>query len=370
MNTIVAVRKCSEYNLNEVYDLISDIWDKCEGPDVSGKRVLLKPNILIDSDPSKAICTHPVVVEAAIRLLQSKGAIVLVGDSPGAMAKGYKGEKSGIFQVCQNTGAAWIDFSKEPTTINLKKGRIRIASAIKEVDLIVSLPKFKNHGLVYFTGGIKNTLGLVPGFTKAKQHALHSDRISFSEFLVDLNEAVLPHFFIMDGILGMEGPGPGQGIPIKIDLLLGSSNPLALDIIASKIAGYNPNDIPTNAVALSRGLWMKSAGDIIYDGPELEPLIRNDFKKIPLAGSENTVVRFLKGRMHILKKMERRPVFIHKNCIGCLDCIKICPANAIAMHPTRKNYVVLADVKCIRCFCCSEVCQHQAVIIRRKLFGA
>jgi uncharacterized protein (DUF362 family) len=91
MNNKVTVRKCSEYDLNEVYGQISEIWQKCEGPEVSGKRVLLKPNILIDSDPSKAICTHPVVVEAAIRLLQSKGAIVLVGDSPGAMARGYKG---------------------------------------------------------------------------------------------------------------------------------------------------------------------------------------------------------------------------------------------------------------------------------------
>jgi uncharacterized protein (DUF362 family) len=103
MNTKVTVRKCSEYNLREVYNQVSEIWEKCEGPDVSGKRVLVKPNILIDSDPSKAICTHPVVVEAVIRLLQLKGATVLVGDSPGAMARGYKGEKSGIFQVSQRT---------------------------------------------------------------------------------------------------------------------------------------------------------------------------------------------------------------------------------------------------------------------------
>jgi len=370
MNNKVTIRKCAEYDLKDVYNQLSDIWQKCEGPDVSGKRVLVKPNILIDSDPLKAICTHPVVVEAVIKLLQSKGAIVLVGDSPGAYSRGYTGEKSGIFQVCQKTGAEWINFAKDPAEINLRKGKIKIASVIKEVDIIVSLPKFKNHGLVYFTGAIKNTLGLVPGFTKAKQHALHRDRISFSEFLVDLNEAIMPHFFIMDGILGMEGPGPGQGVPIKIGLLLGSSNPLALDIVASKIAGYNPNDIPTNAVALSRGLWMKSAGDLILDGPELGSLIRNDFKKIPLDGSENIVVRFLKNRMHFLKKLERRPVFIHKNCIGCLDCIKICPANAITMHPKKDNYVVLTDSKCIRCFCCSEVCQSNAVENRRKFFGA
>lgn len=370
MNTKVAVRQCSDYNLQDVYYRVSEIWDICEGPDVSGKRVLVKPNILIDSDPSKAICTHPVVVEAVIRLLQSKGAIVLVGDSPGAMARGYKGEKSGIFQVSQKTRSEWVDFSKGPAELNLRKGKIKIASVINKVDIIISLPKFKNHGLVYFTGAIKNTLGMVPGFTKAKQHALHSDRISFSEFLVDLNEAVLPHFFIMDGITAMEGPGPGGGTPVKVGLLLGSSNPLALDYVASTIAGYNPKDIPTNSVAIARGLWMKSYTDIIFDGPELKSLIRNDFKKIPLSSSENVISRFLKGKIHIFRKLERRPVFIHKNCTGCNDCIKICPANAIEMHPGRKNYVILTDSKCIRCFCCSEVCQSNAVSIRRKIFGA
>ena len=75
------------------------------------------------------------------------------------------------------------------------------------------MPKFKNHELVYFTGAIKNTLGLVPGFSKAKQHALHQDRTGFGEFLVDLNEEVTPDYFFMDGITGMEGPGPGRGFP-------------------------------------------------------------------------------------------------------------------------------------------------------------
>ena len=110
----------------------------------------------------------------------------------------------------------------------LRKGKIRVAAITDEVDLIISLPKFKNHELVYFTGAIKNTLGLVPGFSKGKQHALHQDRSKFGEFLVDLNEAVTPDYFLMDGIMGMEGPGPGRGFPVEIGLLFGSTNPLVL----------------------------------------------------------------------------------------------------------------------------------------------
>ena len=269
MNSIVAVRKCREYELQEITNLISEIYEVCQGPEVTGKKVLLKPNILTDSDPAKAIVTHPVVVEAMIRFLQSRGATVFVGDSPAVHTRTFRGEKSGIYQVCQNTGAAWVDFAKAPVQKNCRKQKDKDRAAVNEVDLIISMPKFKNHELVYFTGAIKNTLGLVPGFSKAKQHALHHDRESFSNFLVDLNEAVLPHFFLMDGIIGMEGRGPGQGTPVRTGVLLGSTNPVAIDIIASTIAGYNPLDIPTTSIALARGLWLSDAAEIIYDGPDI-----------------------------------------------------------------------------------------------------
>jgi ferredoxin len=169
--------------------------------------------------------------------------------------------------------------------------------------------------------------------------------------------------------MGMEGHGPGQGTPIRTEVLLGSSNPLALDIIASTIAGYNPKEIPTNRIALARSIWLKSADELIYDGPALNSLIRKDFKRITVTPNANVSLKFLKDRIRFLRKFERRPVFIHSNCTGCDECIKICPQNAIAMSKDIKNYIVLTDRKCIRCFCCSEVCKSNAVQIIIKIFG-
>ena len=48
MNNKISVRSCKEYELQPVYDLICDIYTRSDGPDVNGKRVLLKPNILSD----------------------------------------------------------------------------------------------------------------------------------------------------------------------------------------------------------------------------------------------------------------------------------------------------------------------------------
>jgi uncharacterized protein (DUF362 family)/Pyruvate/2-oxoacid:ferredoxin oxidoreductase delta subunit len=369
MNNKISVRKCQQYDLHEIYDLISDIYEKTDGPEVNGMKVLIKPNILTDDDPSKCICTHPVVVEAMIRYMQKRGATVFVGDSPAVHSPKFIAEKTGIAEVCKRTGATWVDFMKNPIERKLRKGKIRIASVVEEVEKIISMPKFKNHELVYFTGAIKNTLGLVPGFSKAKQHALHQDRTSFGEFLVDLNEAVMPDYFFMDGIMGMEGPGPGRGIPVGIGLLIGSTNPLVLDMTASRIAGYEPMVIPTSKTAFFRKNWLKNEEDIEYDGPEISTLIKKDFKKIPITGNRNIALQFVMKRIKPLRKLERRPVFLQENCTGCLKCVKICPVNAIELHPAKKNQIVLTDTKCIRCFCCSEVCTDKAVEVKIKVFG-
>lgn len=369
MNNKIAVRKCNEYVLNDVQDIIADIYKNTGGPGVRGKKVLLKPNILTDDDPAKCISTHPVVVEAMVRFMQAEGATVFVGDSPAVHTQKFRGEKSGIFKVCEKTGAKWVDFMDDPAERSLRKGKIRIAAAVDQVDLIISLPKFKNHELVYFTGAIKNTLGLVPGFSKAKQHATHQDRSKFGEFLVDLNEAITPDYFLMDGIMGMEGPGPGRGMPVEIGLLLGSTNPLALDIIASRIAGYEPMVIPTSRSAFFRKKWLQSEDEIIYDGPEMSSIIKTGFTRIPISTTNNIALKFVMGRIKFLKKLERRPVFMHEKCTGCQKCVNICPVQAILPLPSDKTHILLTDSKCIRCFCCSEVCTENAVVIRRKVFG-
>jgi uncharacterized protein (DUF362 family)/Pyruvate/2-oxoacid:ferredoxin oxidoreductase delta subunit len=370
MNTKVAVRKCNEYDVYEVYSLISDIYYKTNGPEVNGKKVLVKPNILSDNDPAKCVSTHPVVVEAMIRFLQSKGATVFVGDSPAIHTHRFKADKSGIHKVCETTGVKWVDFIVNPIEKKINNRNVRIAAVVEQVDLIISLPKFKNHELVYFTGAIKNTLGLVPGFSKARQHAIHSDRNGFGEFLVNLTETITPDYFLMDGIIGMEGPGPGpKGIPVAIGVLIGSTNPLALDMIASRIAGYDPLVIPTTKVAFFRKKWLQSEENINYDGPELSSLIKTDFKKIPISGNRNIALQFIMKRIKILRKLERRPVFIHENCTGCQKCVDTCPVQAIQPLPSKKTHIVLTDSKCIRCFCCAEVCTDDAVEIRVKFFG-
>ncbi|MGA2406033.1 MAG: DUF362 domain-containing protein [Bacteroidales bacterium] len=368
MGSIVAVRRCFEYNPEEIAKHIAWLYTESDGPDPAGKKILLKPNILSDDDPVKAITTHPVVVEAVIRYLQSRGATVFVGDSPTFDTRKFTGEKSGIRQVVNKCGATWVRFNDAAIFRKVGTTEIKITALITKVDLIISLSKLKNHELMIFSGAMKNIFGFVPAFNKAMQHVKYPDRYKFGKFFVDLEEAIKPHFHIMDGIVALEGPGPGNGYPKKVNVLLASVNPLALDIIASRIVGYNPLEIPTNKIALERGFLLKNMDDIIIKGTDPATIVVRDFKRIDKGGEAGIIFKYFKKKIPFLRRFNKRPVFNSKLCIGCSKCIDICPVKTLRFDNKKKNKVLVNEAKCIHCYCCHEVCREMAIEIKRKVF--
>jgi uncharacterized protein (DUF362 family)/Pyruvate/2-oxoacid:ferredoxin oxidoreductase delta subunit len=368
MGSTVAVRRCFQYNPEEILSHIEWLYAEGNGPDPAGKRILVKPNILSDDGQAKATTTHPVVVEAVIKYLQSRGATVLVGDSPTIDIRRFTGEISGIRQVTDKCGATWVRFNDRAILRKVGNSEIKITSLVEEVDLLISISKLKNHELMILSGAMKNIFGFVPALNKAMQHLKYPDRYKFGNFFVDLEEAIKPHFHIMDGIIAMEGPGPGNGFPKRVNVLLASVNPLALDIIASQIIGYNPLAIPTNKIALERGILLKDINDIIIRGTDPETIVVRDFKRIAKGGEAGIILKYLKNKILFLRKFDRRPVFDSSLCTGCSKCVKICPPEALHFETGKKNKVLVDDAKCIRCYCCHEVCRESAIEIRIKVF--
>ena len=368
MGTTVAIQRCFEYNPEEIEKHIAWLYKESNGPDPAGKKILLKPNILSDDEPLLATTTHPAVVEAVINYLHSKGATVLVGDSPTFDTRKFNGEKCGIKHVVDKCGATWVRFNETAVVRKVGNTEIKITALITQVDLIISLSKLKNHELMILSGAIKNIFGFVPGFNKALQHVKYPDRNKFGEFFVDLEEAIKPHFHIMDGIIAMEGPGPGNGYPKKVNVLLASVNPLAIDIIASRILGYNPLDIPTNKIALERGLLLRNMNEIIIRGVDPEAIAVRDFKRIDKGGEAGILFKFLKKKIPVLRRFFKRPVFNSELCIGCSKCIEICPVKILHYHNKKRNKVLVDEARCIHCYCCQEVCRERAIVIKRKIF--
>lgn len=252
----VAVVRCSTYNEQKIEESIKRVFELSPLPDIEGKRILLKPNILSDSKPEKAVTTHPEIVKQTILYLKNR----VPGQSTSEILRGFLNpgslQKTGIYDVIRETGAVWADFSRGKISVVSPSGVIhkefKVTSFVGEVDMIISLPKLKTHQLMYFTGAVKNLFGLVPGLAKSAYHVHYPDRDDFAEMLLDLIEAVKPSYALMDGVIGMEGPGPGNGTPHPVKVILGSRNLPALDTAASAIIGYDPMAVPTNRLALKR----------------------------------------------------------------------------------------------------------------------
>ena len=371
---IVSIIKCGSYSPGEVYTALEKAYKASGGFDIKGKKLLLKPNILSGAPAEKAVCTHPEFVRQAVRLLFKLGADqIYAGDSPGFQSTDYAGRKSGIKETAVSEGAEWTDFSsysvlENPEGVLVKK--FQTASVIEKVDAVVSLPKMKTHQLLYFTGGMKNLFGLVPGLMKSQFHLRFPDRDNFAQMITDLNTAVKPVFTLMDGITAMEGPGPGNGYPKQTGLVLASSNILALDTAAASVMGYNPEEMPLLNKALDTGRWMKSLEDYRVNGDFNSVPVFSDYKKIKILND----ISMFRDRMpgFLFKAVKnitvKKPVFNHIKCIRCGDCLKICPADALSFSKKGNKKVEINYEKCIRCYCCHEVCPEDAIIIKRKIF--
>lgn len=390
MKSMVHVRKCSTYDPNDVFQAVESAVHSAEErncfPDVKGKTVLLKPNMLIAADPRRAVSTHPEVLRSAIRVFTQRGGRILVGESPAVQGSLFAARKCGLLRVTEEEGARWVDFS---TTVNLENPqgklvkRFEVASEAVEADFVVSLPKLKTHQLMYYTGAIKNLFGTISGLQKARFHLRFPERRDFGAMLVDLAVALKPSFAIMDGIIAMEGHGPADGTPRSVGLILASADIAALDWIAASVIGYDPATLVYLVDARSRGLWMTE--EPVIDGPPLEDLIVRDFKRLRVS-KEGAVPRtmvpgsLLKGALYNVARniIVPRPFFRHDQCIRCGQCVAICPAQALRFIPNPSKIAkaglptdlaekrIEVDYKtCLRCYCCHEVCPESAIVIKR-----
>lgn len=99
----------------------------------------------------------------------------------------------------------------------------------------------KTHEFQRVTGAVKNQFGCIPGKLKGEFHVKVPGPYEFAKMLVDLNLYINPRLYIMDGIFAMEGNGPRGGSPRKMDVLLFSRDPIALDATVCRLMNLDPS---------------------------------------------------------------------------------------------------------------------------------
>jgi uncharacterized protein (DUF362 family)/NAD-dependent dihydropyrimidine dehydrogenase PreA subunit len=363
----VSISKCPSYDPAEVRRAVDESVNLLGGIRCfvsPGDRVFLKVNLLMAKAPDDAVTTHPAVVKAAIHLLESAGAKVVVGDSPAMgftrsrLEKCYK--KSGMYEAVEGTGAE-LNWNFDVVRVSNPGGkRVKSFEVIKvaeDADKIVSLPKLKTHAFAGFTGGVKIHFGLIPGYTKAAFHTLLPDPGEFSEMLLDVALYAAPALIIMDGVVGMGGPGPSGGTPKPVGAILAAQDPVAMDVVASTLVKMAPMKIPVIGRAVARGISTGKMDDIEVIGASLA-----DFADVRFEHEEARAVRVPRFAMRaISRRWMKRPKADPARCVGCGDCTKMCPQKCIRIAEKGKPVAVMDYKKCIRCYCCHEVCPEKAI---------
>ncbi len=350
----VAIKKYNYQNL-DIESLIKPLGG-LESFIKKGERVLLKTNLLNASEPKKSVVTHPNFIKNIIKEIFKIDAIPYIGDSPSGpftkrrLEKVYS--KSGIIELSNELGVE-LNYDTRSKKISIPNGKrlkkTPICNFALEADKIVSLPKLKTHSLMIMTLAIKNMYGVIPGLTKARYHSMFIRRKAFAEMLLDILSIIHPDLIVMDGIVSMEGEGPSGGNPVELGLALASDNPYAIDLAVCNILNIEPVGIPTLKYAKIRKLWPKS-----IDYPLLNP---KDIKY------DNFILPSTAGYIHTGKKIPNKYPIPNTNCTACGECVKICPKKIINING---NIAKIDYSKCIKCYCCHEICQYNAIDIKSK----
>lgn len=225
---------------------------------ISGRTVLLKPNLVEPTRGVPQMTTNPAVIVAAAQVFRDWQANVLIGEGPGHMRDTETVlAVSGVQDALDDLGINFSDlnYSELGWVENgghaSKLAGFHFPAAALEADLIVSMPKMKTHHWVGYTGALKNLYGVIPGIKYGwPKNVLHYAGIPQTIF--DINASLPRTIAIVDGILAMEGDGPIMGSPKEMGLIAVGLNSTAVDATLGRVMGFDSAKVEYLKLAASR----------------------------------------------------------------------------------------------------------------------
>jgi len=187
--------------------------------------------------------------------------------------------------------------------------------------------------------------------------------------LVDLNKAISPRLYVMDGIIAMEGNGPRGGKLKHLNVLLLSDDPIALDATACRIIDLDPEVLPTSNPGERAGLGTYQTENIEIVGESIASFFDGEFEAKRTPPKHRTRS---KSSTFIKNRITEKPVIYTRKCNSCGTCVSMCPVEpkAVDWNSADKTKVPSFNYdRCIRCFCCQETCPEGAITITRPLLA-
>ncbi len=248
---------------------------------IKDKTILLKPNVVLMDNPLSVI--HVDAVRAVLDFLTPhyKKTIVIGEAGHHNTMDGYK--NNGYLQLEKEYDVKLVDLNQESYQYRYvisKDNRpipIRVINTFLDPKIyLISLARMKTHNYVFVTLSLKNVLlaapvkddkqndkGLMHTAPPAKNDLCHYN-------MFHLAQEVYPELAVIDGFEGMEGNGPAWGTPIASKVALASLDPLAADITATRVMGYDPKTINYLAAMAEAGMGQGDYAKIQLLGTPLD----------------------------------------------------------------------------------------------------
>ncbi len=267
---------------------VSSCLDQLKIPNLTGKNVLLKPNIGRYIEPNLGINTNVEVVSSIFDYLRKKfNANYLIGDSPIIDVDSKMAfEQSGYSALLKDKDIQFLDLDdRAPVELNIPNGKIlkkiKVTGYWNEIDYIISIPVLKMHMHTGASLSFKNLKGLIYKRDKITLHHLQAPELlnqlknsikkvkELDIAISDLAHVIHPNLAIIDASYAQEGMGPSSGNPVKLNTIISSTDFLAADIIALAITqpDWTLEDVP----------HLKLISELIPNAPKC----REDIKTLP-----------------------------------------------------------------------------------------
>ena len=238
-----------------------------------GQTVLIKPNLTVFYSAEEGCTSDPLVVGALIRLAKEAGAArVQVAESSGGFFSSLECMRiTGVAAVAEKEGAELVDLGSDEVpnrVVPIPGGEVvqevPLPTPLLDADVVINVPKAKNHHIEPITGALKNWVGAVN--QKWRDHN-HGDEDMIGRFM-DIMCVSRPHLCVVDALIAGEGDGPIANLPRWCGCILASIDPVATDISIARLLGRDWQQLNFAREAEKRGLGVREP--IEYVGVPLE----------------------------------------------------------------------------------------------------
>lgn len=280
----------------------------------SSRDVYIKVNA-VGLEPH--VYTDPEVLRQTILYFQKCGArtIYVIENCTQATFTRLVFQAIGYLKICKETGAVPVFLDETPAVPIFLEGieefidisRFAFERLIEQgtENFYLSLPKLKTHSMSQVTLSIKNQFGLMH---QKSRIADHNYRIH--QKFADIYRVLRPNFALIDGLIATtHGHYPttynADKCVVPMDLLIGSPDPLATDVVASALMGFDIKDVRHLELSRATGIGQ---GDIAQINIINKPLFESRKKRLTceLLDDYPPDIIFLRGRERCCKEGCRR----------------------------------------------------------------